>query len=127
MGARRLARVKKDRRAWLGAGSRSTAPSMGGPPAVVRSVLICPLTVHNEWLSAQGDVLGTTGAAAFHGAITEEIEAILVPTQTWFSTWPKPHGLIKGRAQAGRPPRAGPLAEIVPLTVMPPRSVGLPG
>ena len=33
---------------------------------------------------------------------------------TWFSTWLKPQGLTKGRAQAGRPLRAGPLAEIGP-------------
>ena len=84
MGARRLARVKRDRRAWLGAGSRSKAPSRRGLPVEIRSVLICPFTVHNEWLSAQGDVLGTMGAAAFHGAITEEFGAILVPTQLGF-------------------------------------------
>ena len=86
MGARRLARVKRDRRAWLGSGSRSKAPSGRGLPTVVRSVLICPFTVHNEWLSAQGDVLGTMGAAAFHGVITEEIGATLVPTHPGFPT-----------------------------------------
>jgi hypothetical protein len=66
-------------------------------------------TVHNKWLSARGDALGTMGAAAFHGAITEEIGAILVPTQAWFSSWRVP-----GLAQAGRPLRAGPLAGIGP-------------
>ena len=50
---------------------------------MIQAAFICPLTAHNRWLSAQGDVLGTTGAAAFHGAITEEIEVILVPTLTW--------------------------------------------
>ena len=84
MGARRLAQVKRDRRAWLGSGSRSKAPSWRGLPSVARSVLICSFTVHNEWLSAQGDVLGTKGAAAFHGAVTEEFGAMLVPTQNRF-------------------------------------------
>ena len=83
MGARRLARVTRDRRAWLGSGSRSKAPSWRGLPSVARSVLICSFTVHNEWLSAQGDVLGTKGAATFHGAVTEEFGAMLVPTQNW--------------------------------------------
>ena len=101
MGARRLARVKKDRRAWLGAGSRSKAPSRRGLPVEVRSVLICPFTVHNEWLPAQGDVLGTMGAAAFHGAVTEEFGAMLVPTQNWFPLGKSP------RLGPGRSPSQG--------------------
>ena len=78
MGARRLARVKRDRRAWSGSGSRSRAPSWRGLPTEVRSVLMCPSKVHNKWLSARGDALGTMGATASHGAITEELGAILI-------------------------------------------------
>ena len=106
MGARRLARVKRDRRAWLGAGFRSKAPSRRGLPAEVRSVLICPFTVHNEWLSAQGGALGTMGAAAFHGAITEEIGAILVPTQLGIQTWIEPPWPDQGPGP-GRSPSQG--------------------
>ena len=84
MGARRLARAKRDRRAWSGSGSRSKAPSWRGLPTEVRSVLKCPSKVHNKWLSARGDALGTMGAAAFHGAVAEESGAILVPTQLGF-------------------------------------------
>ena len=101
MGARRLARVKRDRRAWSGSGSRSKAPSWRGLPTVVRSVLMCPSKVHNKWLSARGDALGTMGAAAFHGATTDELGAILVPTQTWFF-------ILEGsRPGPGRPPSQG--------------------
>ena len=77
---------------------------------MVRSVLICPLTVHNEWLSAQGDVLGTKGAAAFHGAVTEEIlEPCLCPRKIGFHL-----ARVPGWAISGRPLRAGPLAGIGP-------------
>ena len=79
MGARRLARVKKDRRAWLGAGSRSTAPSMGGPSGSDSGRIHLP--THGPQQVVVGS--GLTGAAAFHGAITEEFEVMLVPTLTW--------------------------------------------
>ena len=71
-------------------------------------MLICPLTAHNEWLSTQGVILGSMGAAAFYGAVTEEIGAIPVPTQLGFPTWLRPQGPDQWPGSGRSPSQGGP-------------------